>query len=255
MSSTSTRQTRIVLLKDDADGRYERAFANNDHRYSINGVSLVTTNWLDDDNKISDDVDLSTFKLVMFTSARGVEAFKRRFAVGGAVNSKLSLAAVVGVASERALSSLQLFRSIVGSQSGSAGKLARWIVDEQLARSGDSVLWMCGAERMSDAANVLRDANVDVVECVCYEKRTRSVESFDALSEGDDDDDCSIRWIVFFAPSAVRCNADAIGRLDSRYRIAAIGPSTAAALGNRVDAVAAEPTPEALRDAIDSHQL
>lgn len=144
----------------------------------------------------------------------------------------------VGPKTARRLREAQL--KPVGEASGGAEALVRFIEEE--APPGP-LLFLCGNRRRDAVPDGLREAGIEVTEQVVYETNTRSDLR---VPEG-------ARWLVFFSPSGIEAVQSAESVDASRYRRAAIGPTTADALaqaGLPADAVAERPAPEPLVDAI-----
>jgi uroporphyrinogen-III synthase len=123
-----------------------------------------------------------------------------------------------------------------GEETGNAAALASVIAKKKLP-----YLFLCGNRRRHVLPNALREAGTPFEELVVYETHPRSGIDLPAAEPGD--------WLVFFSPSgieAVMRHADAPAR---RYRLAAIGPTTAEGLRARertVEAVAERPSPGGL---------
>jgi uroporphyrinogen-III synthase len=128
----------------------------------------------------------------------------------------------------------------VGKEAGSAADLA----DVIAARSFDRpLLFLCGDRRRDALPNRLRATKTAFDERVIY----RTVGDADGLPEAVERQRPD--WLVFFSPSGVETADVLAGPSWNRIRKAAIGPTTADALraaGFAPDAVAADPTPDAL---------
>jgi uroporphyrinogen-III synthase len=135
-----------------------------------------------------------------------------------------------------------------GADAGDAAALAEQIA---AAVSAGPLLFLCGNRRRDTLPNRLREADLSFDELVVYETRTRRDLTLPPSPEPPESP-----WLVFFSPSGLEAVEQAPsvdpGQLHDA-RIAAIGPTTSGALeqaGWAVEAVAAEPSPEALLDAI-----
>lgn len=137
-----------------------------------------------------------------------------------------------------------------GETSGSAEDLAALIVDELRAGGEDgdapiplgTLLFLAGNRRRDVLPDTLSGQGVAIQEMVVYETVTRE--------DVDVPDD--VTWLAFFSPSGVQA-IDGLGVDLRRYRCAAIGETTAAALadiGIPADAVAEAPGPAALASAV-----
>lgn len=151
---------------------------------------------------------------------------------------------VVGPATAEAARALRLRPR--GEDAGDADTLAGYIAGRSFARP---LLFLCGNQRRDELPDRLRAAAVAFEEFVAY--RTVLMPSvLDGLAADPPD------WVAFFSPSGVEAALLAPGFPWNSLSCAAIGPTTAAALdaaGYPPDAVAAEPSPEALVSAVARH--
>lgn len=132
----------------------------------------------------------------------------------------------------------------VGAGSGSAAALASVIANKN---PGGPLLFLSGNRRRDTLPSELADAGIAFDEQVVYRTHTRTDIRLPGAQAGD--------WLVFFSPSGGEAVRQSPAVEPGRFRIGAIGPTTAAALeeeGMPVEAVAASPTPEALRRAIQA---
>lgn len=128
-----------------------------------------------------------------------------------------------------------------GEAAGDAAALAAHIAAQTHQRP---LLFLCGNRRRDVLPEALRHVGVVVEELCVYETGLRTELDF----AGD-----TVDWLAFFSPSGVRAMEEARALDWSTVRTAAIGPTTAAALraaGRSPDAVAKEPAPEALVEAV-----
>ncbi len=172
------------------------------------------------------------------TSPRAVRALEEALAEGGvdAGAWRAKTAYAVGPKTAAALRALGFAPE--GEESGSAEALAAVIANKKQ-------LFLCGNRRRDTLPDALGEAGIPFDELVVYETRTRMDVALPEGREGD--------WLVFFSPSGVEAIESAPGADPSRYRKAAIGATTAAALeehGWTAEAVADAPTPSALVRAI-----
>lgn len=131
-----------------------------------------------------------------------------------------------------------------GAEAGRAAALADVIA--RRAAGAKPLLFLCGNRRRETLPQQLQGAGVPFEEQEVYETHVRSDLDFSAPPLPD--------WLVFFSPSGLEAVQQARGFDPSAVRLAAIGPTTAAALktaGYAVSAVAADPTPEALVRAVE----
>jgi len=135
-----------------------------------------------------------------------------------------------------------------GGDAGNAAALAEQIVE---AAPSAPLLFLSGNRRRNTLPNRLREAGLAFDELVVYETRSRSDLTLPPPGSSSDPS-----WLVFFSPSG-REAVEQAPAVDPdqlrRYRLAAIGPTTAGALeeaGGAVAAVAPEPSPDGLVEAL-----
>jgi len=137
-----------------------------------------------------------------------------------------------------------------GADAGNAAALA-----EQIAAAvpPGPLLFLCGNRRRDTLPSRLREAGLAFDEVVVYETRARRDLTLPLSREPP-----GSTWLVFFSPSGLAAVKQAPsvdpGRLRS-YRTAAIGPATRGALeeaGWPVEAVASEPSPDGLAEALQA---
>ncbi len=151
---------------------------------------------------------------------------------------------VVGPATADAVRELGL--SAHGESSGDGAALADYIIQ---VRPAGPLLFLSGTLRREVLPDRLSSAGIEVDELHVYET---IVGQANVDLEG-------AKWVTFFSPSGVTASGAGAEGIWNRLRLAAIGPTTAEALtsiGLVPHAVAAEPTPQALAQAIlesDSH--
>lgn len=130
-----------------------------------------------------------------------------------------------------------------GETSGSATALADHIVETGL---DGPLLFLCGDRRRDDLPDRLRAAGLGVEEHVVYRTIGDPSHLERALERG-------LEWVAFFSPSGVEAALECDGISWNSLRRAAIGPTTAEALGDAgllPHAVAAIPSPESLAAAL-----
>lgn len=129
-----------------------------------------------------------------------------------------------------------------GEEAGSADALVAHLASEW---EGGRLLFLSGNRRRDTLPDGLRQHGIPFDEQEVYET---NVETDLALPPPDDNG----TWLAFFSPSGLKA-VTASGIAVGAYRLAAIGPTTAAALraaGHSVGATAPTPGPEPLADAI-----
>lgn len=175
---------------------------------------------------------------LIFTSARAVEAVCRLKTLPDAWRQR----PVYVVGPRTAAAIRKIGWSPQGEEAGVGDKLARLIL--QAPRPTQPLLFLCGTRRRNELPVLLREAGWPLEELVVYD--TRPLVPVLPAEPPD--------WVVFFSPSGL----EAIRQLPffwKQTRVAAIGPTTAAALqqeGIQVDAVAWAPTPEGLLAAMQN---
>ena len=189
----------------------------------------------------------------IFTSPRAVEAFGRAFpaAESGPARgetapesawkpSKLFRAFAVGPRTAAALRTLGYEPE--GEEAGSAEHLANHILKQRVR---GPLLFLCGDRRRAALPEILRAGGLSVEEAVVYRTRLRTLQAWPGGAKPD--------WIVFFSPSGLEAMLRSAGVSMEGLSIAAIGAVTARAIRTRgfnVLAVAEEPAPEALAQAL-----
>jgi len=148
---------------------------------------------------------------------------------------------VVGPATARDARALGL--ETRGEDAGNAAALAERIIAD---RPDGALLFPCGNRRRDTIPALLGEAGIKVDEVVVYETMLEAPQL--QMPEPE--------WCVFFSPSGVLAADLAADYPWNRAKMAAIGPTTAAALrirGIPCDAVASDPTPSALAAALLAH--
>lgn len=128
-----------------------------------------------------------------------------------------------------------------GAESGSGEALAAYVAGRPL---DGPLLYLCGSKRRDAFPAGLQAAGVPFVELCVYTAEVQPPLDLAARPVP--------AWLVVFSPSGWAAVQPSIGAWTG-VRLAAIGPTTAAAIeatGQAVAAVAAAPTPEALRTAL-----
>jgi len=200
--------------------------------------------------------DLAAYAWVAFTSANAVHAVLERLSeIAGADGPGLALASVrlaaVGPKTAEAMTLWGLKAHMVAAK-GNAESLADGLA--RVCRPGERVLYP-RAERVSDdLAGRLQARQVTVDDPIAYRTVPPAADAFGAaarLKEG------TIHWVTAMSGSALRHLRALLPESEwiRSARIASIGPRTSAearALGLSVHAEAAEPSAEALVEAIIS---
>ncbi|SHK05845.1 uroporphyrinogen-III synthase [Rhodothermus profundi] len=175
---------------------------------------------------------------LIFTSPRAVEAVRRL----GTPPAAWRWRRVYVVGPRTAAAARAMGWTPQGEEAGSGLALARLILQEPWPSR--PLLFLCGERRRSELPEQLRTAGFPLEELVVYETRPATPVLPAGASAPD--------WVVFFSPSGWEA-ARSLPIKWKQVRVAAIGPTTAAALqekGVAVMAVARTPTPEGLLAAI-----
>lgn len=179
------------------------------------------------------------------TSPRAAHALRRIFDPDGTIHKKWETAPAYVVGPKTADQFRDLSFDVRGEKTGSADVLVRLLRDES---PSTPLLFLAGNRRRDTVPDGLRAADIAFEEETVYETQPRTDLT---LPPADGD-----TWLVFFSPSGLEAlQRSGVGGLDD-YRIAAIGPTTAAelqAVECTVDAVAEMPSPQHLAQAIAEH--
>jgi uroporphyrinogen-III synthase len=178
---------------------------------------------------------------IVATSPRVGRALRRVFDEEGTLHAKWegAPAYVVGPTTAERLRALGFM--VQGGDTGDADALVSLLTEAQPARP---LLFLSGNRRRETIPSGLREAGLSFEEEVVYETHPRTDLT---LPDGGG-------WLVFFSPSGLEAVRASDLEEGADYRVAAIGPTTAAALrdaGVAVAAVADHPSPDALAAALE----
>lgn len=267
----------VLLLREPSSpletDRYEAALSRYSFRpHSLPVLETVYEN-LEDLSRIFRGGDNQcTVDGVVVTSARAVDACAH---AGVDIDWGKVRFYAVGPATKAQLARLpKPPKDVRGSESGSAERLAQYIVRD--AKRGERLLYLTGDKNRDTLSRVVRDGlgGVETLkELRVY--ATRGVENIEhtleRALEGATDDDCEPWWIVFFAPSSAAHVTPALrvhfslemrespGTNEKknqlrRARVAAIGPTTRDYMRDKigvcVDAVPDTPSADSLISAL-----
>ncbi len=215
-------------------------------------VRLVPTTRIEDPPDLSAAREavraLGGYDWLIFSSANGVERFARVLEEAGCAFPATGRPAIAAIGPATA----EAVRARGGEGVLVAGAYhAGGLADAVLARMGPAaggqrVLFPRALEGRDAAVDRLRAAGVEVDAVAVYATRVEEAsrpELRRIVSSG------AVDWITLAAGSAARAFVELAGRETGGARVAAIGPSTAAAarsVGLRVDAIAVEHTGEGL---------
>lgn len=186
--------------------------------------------------------DREHYEGVVATSPRAARAVRRVFDETGTVHAQWEDAPTYVVGPKTAERFDDLGFDVRGADSGSADELVSFIADQAPEAP---LLFLSGDRRRDTLPDGLEDAEVPFEEEVVYETKLRTDLTLPPASQN-----C---WLVFFSPSGLEAvQASEAGPLDA-YRIATIGPTTAADLreeGLEIEAVSDIPSPDGLARAL-----
>ncbi len=242
--STSSRtigNVTVCLFREPEDpDPYEAAFRT--AGFGVFSIPVLTFRFIGQEGLIAKLERPNSYGGLILTSPRAVQALAEalKWLPGEVVLWHTKPVFAVG---KRTASELRAigFRP-EGEESGSGALLARYIVRREVDRP---LLFLCGNLRRDEIPSALKEAGVPFEELQVYE--TLQAETIDLSSHPKPD------WVVFFSPSGVEAVSRAADLDWINVRLAAIGETTAEAIHQRgfdVEAVAAEPTPESLLEAI-----
>jgi len=179
---------------------------------------------------------------LIVTSPRAVEAMAQAMTWLPTENVSWHARPVFAVGPSTASELRQIGFEPIGEESGSGAALAQTILHHQFEKP---LLYLIGSRRRDELPTSLRENNIDFIELCVYRSIERANLELSSQSVPD--------WVVFFSPSGVEA-VQRDGGWDLRdIRVAAIGRTTADALrstGVEVHAMASEPTPEAVAQAV-----
>jgi len=237
----------VVLLRSaDEPDRYLAAFRENDMRAVCEPV--LTFAFPNQERLASHLEDVDRYAALVATSPRVGTALDRLFADQEDLAARWRGAPAFAVGPKTAERVQEVGLVTRGADAGNAAALA-----EQIAAAVPSgpLLFLCGNRRRDTLPNQLREADLAFDELVVYEAQTCRDLTLPLSQEPP-----GSPWLVFFSPSGLEAVEQAPS-VDSKQlrdtRIAAIGSTTGGALaeaGWTVEAVAAEPSPDALVEAI-----
>lgn len=176
------------------------------------------------------------------TSPRAARALRRVFDANGTLHAEWEGTPVYVVGPKTAERFRDLSFDVRGADTGNAEELVSVLAD---ADPSSPLLFLSGDRRRDTLPEGLRAAGISFTEEVVYETRPRTDLTLPP-SDGE-------TWLVFFSPSGLEAlRASGVEAL-AEYRIATIGPTTAAELqddGVEVEAVADVPSAGGVADAV-----
>lgn len=240
-SSENVKQETVCLFREPEEhDPYEAALSA--AGFQVYAIPVLSFRLIDQEGLIAALERADTYGGLILTSPRAVQALAEslKWLPGNVVLWHTKPVFAVGM---RTASDLRLigFRP-EGEESGTGAQLARYIIRQEIDRP---LLFLCGNLRREELPDKLRAAGVPFEELCVYE--TLPAATIDLSGHPLPD------WVVFFSPSGVEAVRRKHGIDWHSVRLAAIGQTTAEAIrqdGLEVEAVAAEPTPESLLQAI-----
>ena len=268
VESEESHVTYVLLLKSSkASDEYKTQIARTCH-VDAASIPVLDFSYINLDKLATSLLKIKDYGGLIFTSARGVEAFSRALRsidLQGDGDLLCSIANtrmyVVGRATESALmnvkSELAIDLKCDGSREGSAEKLASYMTKlNDVCDETRPFLFICGNIARESIPEILRSNNI-LVESICVYETVPDPNFNENLSKllkirGDPN------VIVFFSPSGIefslRVIQNAISAFD-KVKIVAIGNTTANAFnekGYKIDGISETPTPEHLSICIKS---
>jgi len=176
------------------------------------------------------------------TSPRAARALRRVFDTSGTLHAEWEGMPAYVVGPKTAERFRDLSFDVQGENTGNAEELVSLLDD---ADPPSSLLFLSGNRRRDALPDGLEAAGISFEEEVVYETRPRTDLTLPP-SDGE-------TWLVFYSPSGLEAFYASEIKNVAEYRIATIGPTTAAELhdaGLEVDAVADVPSPRGVADAV-----
>lgn len=177
------------------------------------------------------------------TSPRAARALRRVFDESGTLHTEWEGMPAYVVGPKTAERFRDLSFDVQGADTGTAEELVSLLRDTELPPS--PLLFLAGNRRRDALPDGLRDAGISFEEEIVYETHPRTDLTLPP-SDGE-------TWLVFYSPSGLKAmHASEVETLEE-YRVATIGPTTAAELhdaGVEVNAVAEVPSPRGVADAV-----
>jgi uroporphyrinogen-III synthase len=176
------------------------------------------------------------------TSPRAARALRRVFDTSGTLHAEWEGKPAYVVGPKTAERFRDLSFEVHGADTGNAEELVSLLTDTE---PPSSLLFLAGNRRRDTLPDGLQAAGISFQEEIVYETRPRA----DLTLPPSD----SETWLVFYSPSGLEALYASEVKNVAEYRLAAIGPTTAAELhdaGLEVDAVADVPTPRGVADAV-----
>lgn len=233
-------RTVYLFRSGDESDPYEEALA--DAGYAGISIPVLTFETVNAEKLREALEHPRSYDGLIFTSPRAVEAVASAMSWLPTENVMWHSKSIFAVGPKTASELRQIGFEPTGEGSGSAEMLSEHIAACEFTRP---LLFVCGNRRRDDLPDTLREAAIDLEELCVYQSQSR--ESLDLAAYPEPE------WVVFFSPSGVHV-VQKDDRLDvDSVRIAALGETTAGALedaGFHVDAIAREPTPNALVEAL-----
>lgn len=179
---------------------------------------------------------------IVATSPRAARAVRRVFDETGTIHAQWEGAPTYVVGPKTADRFHDLGFDVRGEDTGDAEALVSFITDQAPEAP---LLFLSGDRRRDTLPAGLGDADIPFEEQVVYITRPR-----DDLTLPPGSKDC---WLVFFSPSGLEAVRKSEAGPLEEYRLATIGPTTAADLqkeGLDIEAVSSIPSPDGLAHAL-----
>ncbi|XP_011314418.1 uroporphyrinogen-III synthase [Fopius arisanus] len=249
----------VVLCKGEkglTEGQDSYATAFEGAGYSCQVLTAISFSFVNT-QKLRDCLETpESYSGLILTSQRAVEAIKKSISENPLKTLWKELPVYcVGPATENLVRNTLDLPNCMGSESGNAQELAKFIISHH-NRDNKSLLYPCSGIARETIQRMLEEAEISVEKITAYETRPSETLENDLL----DIMKVSPQIAVFFSPSTAK-NVMAIAgkhNLIARIKAVAIGPVTAEALkelGLRIYATAAKPDSQALLKSIEEAQI
>lgn len=235
-----SKQTVLLLRSADEPDPYEAALAQ--AGFAARSTEVLKFEQIHLDKLRQALEHPKSYDGLIFTSPRAVEALAEAMPWLPAENVLWHSKSIFAVGPRTAEELRAVGFEPEGEEGGSAEMLTEYITSRTFQ---NPLLFLCGDRRRDDLPDRLQTAGIAYEEICVYRTFPESGIEFDEEDQPD--------WIVLFSPSGLDALDSSTGLDLTSVRIAAIGPTTAAAAetrGWKVDAVAEKPSPASLAAAI-----
>jgi uroporphyrinogen-III synthase len=237
-------QLLIILLKGSVDDQESNSDLAYFERLSPAVVRRIPVLEFEGVGQNLEIVFAQVYDAILVSSTRAIWALREYASPQQLTSLRTATWFVVGKATAEAVIACVQPICILGSDTGNAERLMELLASQE--KKPRNVCFICGNLRKSTIEDGLRDCGIPFALAEVYRTIPIIQPSIPAAPQGH------MRICVFFSPSGVTA---AHGALQSDDKLVAIGETTAKALaskGLKTSAVASEPSPEGLVQAITS---